>query len=438
MSDMKTCLEKASGKSDALKKKAALGIKWLDDLTASTRKWAATYTWGLNTLGANASQRAEAIFSGLKSNVHNALTLIEACQEVESYNSKRIERLALERRRREYRGRRQKKAKLPRFMQGLLAQLTPYAYHLQLDQYYLTMTYKIDGPLDFKSTHFCGRWLLGRRVVKDFEGKPYAGTIVKSDTGSRYFKVKYDDGDEEELTLKAVKKGLRAYYNETGARSGEADEARTGEGNSPTHAAHASAAEVFVITPADEPKVDDDNSVYKEEETPLVARLLEWGLGEVFGLGHKGKRFTSLYFCTCRFREHWGLLCRHILRVWFRLDSKVSSIPLSLISSHWLHQHWHPPIKLSEAEAECFELRKAAAAHASKQGQRREKVVTMAEIQSTEMTNHQIRVKADVMVCSYLSKGKSGRVKARALSCLVMGRVQVCSCAPTDTWPTNK
>ena len=225
VTDVTKGLEEAAGRSTSYKDKSDLAIKWLSTLTASTRKWAAIYTWDLNTLGANSSQRAEAIFSGLKSQVHSSLTLIEACQKVESYNSKRLERLRLERLRSEHRGLRSRKQCLPQFMTSLLPRLTPYARNLQLDQYYQLTNYQVEGPVKLDATHHCARWLLGRGVAKEFEGTTYLGTVERDpsegEKDQKHFLIKYSDGDEEHMNLRDLRKGLLEFYNATGAASDE-------------------------------------------------------------------------------------------------------------------------------------------------------------------------------------------------------------------------
>ena len=148
-----------------------------------------------------------------------------------------------------------------------------------------------------------------------------------------------------------------------------------------------------------------------------MARLIDWGLGEVEGLGHKGKRFTSLHSCSCRFREHWGLLCRHMLRLYFTLNAKVSSVPLILIASHWLKSHWQPVLmQLSEAGMECANLRRAAERAASVRSRGSRQDATVSGTHARELSNHEIRVKADVLVCLHLAKGQRGKAKVRLIN----------------------
>mmetsp|Transcript_17839 Transcript_17839/g.36217 ORF Transcript_17839/g.36217 Transcript_17839/m.36217 type:complete len:208 (+) Transcript_17839:593-1216(+) len=55
------------------------------------------------------------------------------------------------------------------------------------------------------------KFSLGTLVAKDFGGKTYRGKIVSF--ASPYYKVKYDDRDEEEWTIKEVESGIDSVLN---------------------------------------------------------------------------------------------------------------------------------------------------------------------------------------------------------------------------------
>ena len=44
-----------------------------------------------------------------------------------------------------------------------------------------------------------GPSMIGKKVVKLFSGVPYVGTISSFDTESKFYKVRYEDGDGEDL-----------------------------------------------------------------------------------------------------------------------------------------------------------------------------------------------------------------------------------------------
>ena len=50
-----------------------------------------------------------------------------------------------------------------------------------------------------------GAALVGRRVVREFSGVPFAGAVVAHEGGRWAYRVRYSDGDEDTNTLREVR-----------------------------------------------------------------------------------------------------------------------------------------------------------------------------------------------------------------------------------------
>jgi hypothetical protein len=48
-------------------------------------------------------------------------------------------------------------------------------------------------------------YAIGTKIIKLFDGEPYNGKVISYDTKSKFYKVQYEDGDEEELESNEVK-----------------------------------------------------------------------------------------------------------------------------------------------------------------------------------------------------------------------------------------
>jgi len=49
-------------------------------------------------------------------------------------------------------------------------------------------------------------YAIGTKIIKPFDGTPYNGKVVSYDTNSKYYKVRYDDGDKEDMDVHEVKR----------------------------------------------------------------------------------------------------------------------------------------------------------------------------------------------------------------------------------------
>jgi len=49
-------------------------------------------------------------------------------------------------------------------------------------------------------------YAIGTKIIKPFDGTPYKGEIIFYDTNSKYYKVRYDDGDKEDMDIHEVKR----------------------------------------------------------------------------------------------------------------------------------------------------------------------------------------------------------------------------------------
>jgi predicted P-loop ATPase len=54
-----------------------------------------------------------------------------------------------------------------------------------------------------------GAALVGRRVVREFSGVPFAGAVVAHEGGRWAYRVRYSDGDEDTNTLREVREILQ-------------------------------------------------------------------------------------------------------------------------------------------------------------------------------------------------------------------------------------
>ena len=48
----------------------------------------------------------------------------------------------------------------------------------------------------------------GTKISRDFDGKPFAGEVVSYDANAKFYKIRYEDGDEEEMTENEIKRHL--------------------------------------------------------------------------------------------------------------------------------------------------------------------------------------------------------------------------------------
>ena len=44
----------------------------------------------------------------------------------------------------------------------------------------------------------------GTKITKDFDGEIFSGRVVSYDKGAKWYRVRYEDGDEEELSVKEL------------------------------------------------------------------------------------------------------------------------------------------------------------------------------------------------------------------------------------------
>ena len=51
-------------------------------------------------------------------------------------------------------------------------------------------------------------YALGTKIRKDFDGTPYDGEVIAYDARAKYYKIRYEDGDEEEMDAKDIKQYL--------------------------------------------------------------------------------------------------------------------------------------------------------------------------------------------------------------------------------------
>ena len=59
-----------------------------------------------------------------------------------------------------------------------------------------------------------GAALVGRRVVREFSGVPFAGAVVAHESGRWAYRVRYTDGDEDTNTLQGVRGVLQPEAEE--------------------------------------------------------------------------------------------------------------------------------------------------------------------------------------------------------------------------------
>ena len=56
-----------------------------------------------------------------------------------------------------------------------------------------------------------GRFKVGTAFRKEFDGRIYEGTVINDDAKTKWYRVRYNDGDDEDLTHSEVKKLLIKY-----------------------------------------------------------------------------------------------------------------------------------------------------------------------------------------------------------------------------------
>ena len=86
---------------------------------------------------------------------------------------------------------------------------------------------------------------------------------------------------------------------------------------------------------------DDVTVPYKDFEFGEGDRVHNFGLSADMGLAElgstpDGNRITSRVKCSCQFKEHWGLICRHMWRVLIYEQGDAEEVFLPLIAKVWL------------------------------------------------------------------------------------------------------
>ena len=65
--------------------KLGAAFTWLESLKQRKEQWAARYTWGVLTLGMNSTQRAEAVHSGVKSQLPSNMLVVQLAKKLDEY-----------------------------------------------------------------------------------------------------------------------------------------------------------------------------------------------------------------------------------------------------------------------------------------------------------------------------------------------------------------
>lgn len=124
--------------------------------------------------------------------------------------------------------------------------------------------------------------IVGRRVIKDFEGSMYTGEVMKIQDG--FFMVKYSDGDSEDMTFQEVKQHLCQKTGGTGGGDGSG-----GGGGSSGSGGGGGAHGETQSPPASPPPKRPNKRAIPKKVTPNKARAPAGQRGD----GHRRKRRES-------------------------------------------------------------------------------------------------------------------------------------------------
>ena len=78
-----------------------------------------------------------------------------------------------------------------------------------------------------------GTYAVGTKIRKAFDGKPFDGEVISYDAKAKYYKIRYEDGDEEEMDAKQIK----PYLVGAPKMGGDGDDHKTKKASDPKPAA---------------------------------------------------------------------------------------------------------------------------------------------------------------------------------------------------------
>ena len=229
-------------------------------------------------------------------------------------------------------------------------------------------------PDRIDTSHPCVEYLLGTPVLKVFKDpdtctrKVYEGRVSHIEASVRstsYFRVVFEDGDFEDLNPKELaslfkqsgelmaQKYLAAnhdtddngsFTSTTQAAQKRSDTKVTKQGG----ALHEQRAFIYNVTRTDglsgTMQIQPKNKSSRARKYAVPARVANYEYGvprqqkDHTSFSFDG-RVTSLWYCSCQFHTHWGLPCRHMIRLFTKLTSKVGPVPLFLVNPFWQRSH---------------------------------------------------------------------------------------------------